>query len=1108
MAITVEAARGELRSFRDSPRIQVLFAQAHAKRLLLDTGEPQENFPAFDPHLDDRVTWSAYAIISAACVVAEAGERAEAAGAFLEGAELLEHLHRTQVGSAASFHMLLAAMAFYSAGHYSRAFVAMRGVETSTLCAGVIGAFLRRDAREAAAQATATHSLMFAKSQSDEGGLVEQGVTIGVARAVHLALEYAHGGDRSRLEAAIAFTTDAIAVASWGRSPAWWFIARLLRLMLRDLGDSSLWELLPPHFPAPARDGVARYTRLHAHSRLPAWELWRSQRDALPKALAAEGSAVLNLPTSGGKTRLAELAILRALLTDPSGKVLYLAPYRSLALEVEHTFSSTLGPLGFGVSHLYGGARVSATDTRAASEASILIATPEKARAMLRAAPESFQALRLIVIDEGHLLGFEERFVRNELFIDHVRMVARATGARLLLLSAVLPNAEHLAAWIGGADDCFARSDWKPSAIRLGALLWQARQVRLEWRGKAQCFNPRFVERKRMPGTRAEFPRDKNEAIAATATRLMQSGSVMIFCGQVRSVHRLARDVSKAFELEHVGPHEWPVHEWRLFEAGCREDLPDDAIELEAARKGILCHHAKLPASVRLAMERLMRAGKPRVIIATKTLAQGVNVGVTSVIVASVAHGHGESVSLRDFWNICGRAGRAFVDGEGRVLYAIDETKGPDKRDKAYTQMNAYFSGFRQDTAKSGVLKLVASIRDLALQAGVRFQRLLELMAENDLGALGDSAEAVEQRLDAIDDELLSLHEDPSVNPPGQEPLAWVDRVFRSSLAAVQADRGLTADDLVAFMAARTKGVLKVAGDERSRRSLATSGLPLRAALAIQSRLDELRAIADEYAAAATEPTATERAVSRCEDWVLGANLSVIKHVPEAATRGALRSGWLAGTRIREICRPESDDLKSLTEFYGYTLPWVLHAVAHQLRSCGEEERAATIDRLALLAELGLPNEAAALVYLAGVRSRVASTELAAHRGTLLTGTTVSEMGRLLRSNRVLAALRAFPVSPDTLEWLELLRLTHEKTDVVAKVGPFTLEGAPTDQQLHVRSDRGRIVLTTADLRWSHEVGTSAELPFEKVVDDFRYAFSYSGGAWSLYVRDPRLTAD
>ena len=69
---------------------------------------------------------------------------------------------------------------------------------------------------------------------------------------------------------------------------------------------------------------------------------------------------------------------------------------------------------------------------------------------MLRAAPELLEAVKLIVIDEGHLLGGNARNVRNEMFLEHLRLLARQRGARMLLLSAVLPNADELALWVGG----------------------------------------------------------------------------------------------------------------------------------------------------------------------------------------------------------------------------------------------------------------------------------------------------------------------------------------------------------------------------------------------------------------------------------------------------------------------------------------------------------------------------------------------------------------------------------------------------------------------------------------------------------------------------------
>lgn len=1110
MPVTLDTARRELRRIRESRIARNLFAQAHAKRVLLDIGEAPEDFPRFDDNLDARVTWVAYELIAVGCTIAEAGERGEAASALYEGGQSLEHLHRTRSsrGSPAAFHTLLAAMAFYAGGQYSRAFVAMRDAEEMTLGAEIIGAFLRRDVRRALEKATfAVASLEGLPDDASDAEHVERGVTLAIARAIHTALEYAHSGEWDTLEAAFACSADALAIAAWGRAPAWWFVARLLRLLLRDLGSSSLWEQLPPYFPVDLNSELRRYSSLHALSARPAWELWQSQLDALPKVLDPSHSVVLNLPTSGGKTRLAELAILQILITHPDAKVLYLAPFRSLALEVEHTLSETLGVLGHGVSHLYGGSRVSKVDERAAAEAAIIIATPEKARAILRASPAMMKALKLIVIDEGHLLGLDARHVRNEIFTDHLRAVAGAVGARILLLSAVLPNAEQLASWVGGPGDHLVRSLWTPSARRLGALLWQGRQVRLEWRGETDCFNPRFVERTTIPGTRQQFPRTKNEAIASTAVRLMSSGAVLIFCGQARSVTGLAKSMLTALSIAQAGSHEWPDHEWRVFEAVCREDLPSDAVELRAAREGVLCHHAQLPPEVRLAMERLMRKGKARIVIATKTLAQGVNIGVASVIVATVSHGQDSDLTARDFWNICGRAGRAFVDGEGRVLYAIDETEAADKVRRARTRMESYFSGAQGDAARSGILDLLRAVRAISEQASVPFEHLLELLAENDLSALGEDEEEVAEGLDTIDDTLLALHEDPIVNAEGTSSLAWVDRVFRTSLGAAQALDDFSTEDLVAFMRARTAGVLRATEGTNVRRCVVTSGLPVRAALSMKKGLDVFRAIADELDRDFSEE-ALEGAVKRCEEWVRETELPSVKRMPDPQTLAALRGGWMRGDGIRTLCRAVTikDDLDVLGKFYGYQLPWILHAAAQQLRCTEEEDRARVIDRLALLVELGLPNEAASFIYLAGVRSRAVATELSDYSQTLLTGTTIGAMSRQLQDDGVADALRA-SVSAEAAEWIELVRrtLSYGRERAVG-ISHFTCAGAPIDQLLHVRGDGTSFFLVSTDLRWTRGFSSTVKLPFSKIANDPRYAFEWEGAdVWRVQMRDPRV---
>ena len=152
-----------------------------------------------------------------------------------------------------------------------------------------------------------------------------------------------------------------------------------------------------------------------------------------------------------------------------------------------------------------------------------------------------------------------------------------------------------------------------------------------------------------------------------------------------------------------------------------------------------------------------MQSKPPKVIIATTTLAQGVNVGVSSVIVAT-PYISKETIDKRDFWNICGRAGRAFVDGEGKILYAIDDTRERWQIDKDERLARYYFDAKRSDRVESGLLFVVKILRKVASAAGVAFDLLLEVAANNDFARLGENAGACEQICDLLDDELLALH--------------------------------------------------------------------------------------------------------------------------------------------------------------------------------------------------------------------------------------------------------------------------------------------------------------------------------------------------------------
>ena len=134
-------------------------------------------------------------------------------------------------------------------------------------------------------------------------------------------------------------------LARAAEDPAWWWMARLLFLMLDDLTSASPWIVLPPVCPTDSPEQLHRYLQLLPFLRPLICELWVSQRAALPIVLDQRtAGAAVSLRTSAGKTRVAEVAMISALLRSPNCNVMYLAPFRSLAFEVEQNFQAVFGP--------------------------------------------------------------------------------------------------------------------------------------------------------------------------------------------------------------------------------------------------------------------------------------------------------------------------------------------------------------------------------------------------------------------------------------------------------------------------------------------------------------------------------------------------------------------------------------------------------------------------------------------------------------------------------------------------------------------------------------------------------------------------------------------
>jgi DEAD/DEAH box helicase len=190
--------------------------------------------------------------------------------------------------------------------------------------------------------------------------------------------------------------------------------------------------------------------------------LWASQRQGL-KRLATESSFALCTPTGSGKTLVANLALVKELLLRPSEGLaplaLYLVPSRALASEVESKLQSELGR-ELVITGLYGGTDWGITDYwLTADQPTVLIATVEKADALMRyVGPTLLPRLRLLILDEAHQVVPDDSDNSRVAFADHSSRPARLESfvSRLFALAPSLVRIA-LTAVAGGSAGPVAR---------------------------------------------------------------------------------------------------------------------------------------------------------------------------------------------------------------------------------------------------------------------------------------------------------------------------------------------------------------------------------------------------------------------------------------------------------------------------------------------------------------------------------------------------------------------------------------------------------------------------------------------------------------------------
>ena len=416
----------------------------------------------------------------------------------------------------------------------------------------------------------------------------------------------------------------------------------------------SIWACLDESTSA-SQESWQRYMRLQIELSIPLYDLWPSQRVAINKGLLdGHSSITLRMPTSAGKTKMTELAFVNDLMEDPERRCLYLAPFRALVAEVESSLSEVLPSLGFSVASLYGGSDANALEAELAEISNVIVATPEKIEAVLSLNGKEITEFGTIVLDEGHLLDSISRGAKYEIQLAELR--AKLEECRTIFLSAVLPNSDDVAGWLGGTVESLAQDEWQPTTMRTGVVVWpenkDSQLVYVTGTGQRltdKFFVHRILEedtwQERNPATGRMrthyFPRrsDNGSIAGALAFSYAKSGPVIIYARRPDWAESIASKLINRISLERI-------IETNLVDDTNRDELLTLSDYLEkvlgeystlpqAVKHGFAYHHGRLPQGIRLVIEEEYRRQTIRLLIATNTLAQGVNLPAKTIVVHS-----------------------------------------------------------------------------------------------------------------------------------------------------------------------------------------------------------------------------------------------------------------------------------------------------------------------------------------------------------------------------------------------------------------------------------------------------------------------------------------
>lgn len=400
-------------------------------------------------------------------------------------------------------------------------------------------------------------------------------------------------------------------------------------------------------------------------------ELLPSQREALSEKLldVAANVTVLQMPTSAGKTLLAEFNIIVTKALRADAKIIYIVPSRALVNQVYFDLKSDLESLDFVIEKTSSAIEIDPTEDSFLSgdeKIDVLVSTPEKLDLLIRRKHPSVDDVSMFILDEAHTIQNGERGAKLELLLAILRR--ERPNAKYMLLSPFIKNADTIITeWLGGGNSIAI--DWKPSEkLLLGintkiTTTLTKNEVHLD-----VLFSP-YESIKPIEKTIIENPyilestSAKDKILEFSIKHFSEKEkTLLVLCygkGTANTRAKFIYDKVNQFNAN---------DDVKLVKKFIEDEVGRPTTLSKVIERGIVTHHSGMSDETKLLVEHLIREKQIKFVCATTTIAEGVNFPVSTVFFDDYRKGSDNKLDANDFWNIAGRAGRTLVDNYGKII--------------------------------------------------------------------------------------------------------------------------------------------------------------------------------------------------------------------------------------------------------------------------------------------------------------------------------------------------------------------------------------------------------------------------------------------------------